>query len=58
MNRAEMAVAFVASPQDGWGKLDPEWNLTIGRRIQFLLVLEHMKRTQKLLCTGLFFQNR
>jgi hypothetical protein len=40
------------------GKLDPGWNLTIGRRIQFLLVLGHMKRTQKLLCRGLFFQNR
>jgi hypothetical protein len=36
------------------GKLDPGWNLTIGRRIQFLLVLGHMKRTQKLLCMGLF----
>jgi hypothetical protein len=36
------------------GKLDPGWNLTIGRRIQFLLVLGHMKRTPKLLCMGLF----
>jgi hypothetical protein len=24
-----------------WGQLDPGWNLTIGRRSQFLLVLEH-----------------
>ena len=28
-----------------WGQLDPGWNLTIGRRSQFLLVLGHMKRT-------------
>jgi hypothetical protein len=37
-----------------WGQLDPGWNLTIGRRSQFLLVLGHMKRTQKLLCWGCF----
>ena len=44
---AEMAVAFgagVASPQRGC------WE-------QFLLVLRHMKRTQRLLCTGLFSKN-
>ena len=29
-----------------WGQLDPGWNLTIGRRSQFLLVF-HMKRTPK-----------
>ena len=40
-----------------WGQLDPGWNLTIGRRSQFLLVLGHMKRTQKLLCMGLFSKN-
>src|SRR4249920_3244082 len=30
-----------------WGQLDPGWNLTIGRRSQYLLVLGHMKRTQR-----------
>ena len=28
-----------------WGQLDPGWNLTIGRRSQFLIVLGNMKRT-------------
>jgi hypothetical protein len=35
-----------------WGQLDPGWNLTIGRRSQFLLVLGHMKRTQASLASA------
>ena len=61
-DRAEMAVAFgrgcgFASGRLLGGQLDPGWKLTIGRRSQFLLVLKHMKRTQKLLCVGLFSKN-
>ena len=36
------------------GKLDPGWKVTIGRRIQFLLVLGHMKRTQNYFVWGCF----
>jgi hypothetical protein len=50
VNRAEMAVAFgrgCGFASGGcWGQLDPGWNLTIGKRSQFPLVLGHMKRTQ------------
>ena len=38
-----------------WGQLDPGWNLTIGRRSQFLLVLGHMKRPRTTLY-GVVFQ--
>jgi hypothetical protein len=40
MNRAKMAVAFarvwLRLRAGRWGQLDPGWNLTIGRRSQFL----------------------
>ena len=53
MNRAEMAVAAtgVASPQGGcWGQLDPDGILQLEGEANF-------KRTQRLLCMGLFSKN-
>ena len=37
-----------------WGQLDPGWNLTIGRRSQFLLVLGHMKAPKDYFVRGCF----
>ena len=53
------SAAGVALPQDGClgGNSTPDGILQLEGEGQFLLVLGHMKRTQKLLCTGLFSKN-
>jgi hypothetical protein len=57
-----MAVAFgrgcgFASGRLLGGNWTPDGILQLEGEAQFLLVLGHMKRTQKLLCMGLFSKN-
>jgi hypothetical protein len=61
-DRAEMAVAFgrgcgFASGRLLGGNWTPDGILQLEGKANFSFVLGHMKRTQKLLCMGLFSKN-